>query len=58
MGCCIDRAAIAYTVISAISDDDTVHAQMAIGLLDETFAPLPRRRGALRLAHTLSYQTC
>jgi len=51
-----DRAAIAYTVYQRYQgDDETPHAQMAIGLLDEYSLKRCRIIGvALRLAHTLS----
>lgn len=51
-----DRAAIAYTVYQRYQgDDDTPHAQMAIGLLDDADLKRCRVTGvALRLAHTLS----
>ena len=51
-----DRAAIAYTVYQRYQgDDDTPHAQMAIGLLDDADLSRCRVTGvALRLAHTLS----
>lgn len=51
-----DRAAIAYTIYQRYQgDDDTPHAQMAIGLLDDDSLKRCRVTGvALRLAHTLS----